>query len=70
MKVCTKPLSPSESIRADWVPQPLGLNVRVSAALYAALKTQAHKEHETKATVIRRWLRNGALVEGFDIELW
>lgn len=70
MNVCAKPLSPNESLRADWVPQPLGLNVKVSTALYAALKTQAHEENEPKSTVIRRWLRNGAIAEGFDVEFW
>lgn len=68
--MCTKPLSRVESLQADWVPQNQGLNVRVSKAMYLALQAAAEAENEPKSTVIRRWMRNGALAESFDVSLW
>lgn len=47
-----------------------GTNIRMSKGMKAGLVTRALIEKTGESALIRRLIRNGAALEGFDTTLW
>ena len=64
-------ITPEQSdLRDHHLPMQDNINVRITRSMKAGIISSALTEKRDTASVIRRWIRLGALTEGVPIDSW
>lgn len=64
-------VSVAESLERDRIlPNNVGITLRMPKFMRVNVLHQARTENSSESAVIRRWIRNGAAIEGHDVHMW